>query len=232
VLPGLDWTHNPLERIDVPIAFRSADDSSGLDPIPELMVTLETDACVMAALQSKSVADMQRRFDDGHRAYVARLDGVLTAWGWVATSKASVGELKFEFAIPRGACYLWNFVTLPSFRGRGIYPRLLDAIVAEESAEADEFWIAYAPENRASASGIAKAGFIDVAELSFDMDGHAAVRSLLSGGGAAVSRLLGLAEAVQVTPCWKCVRAGRGAMSCAEGACCCDYQRPNEECAA
>jgi GNAT superfamily N-acetyltransferase len=216
----------------VPIAFRSADDISGLEPIPGLAISRESDANVMAALQAKPAVDMQRRFDRGHRAYVARLTGVPAAWGWVATESATVGELKFDFAIPRGARYLWNFVTLPSFRGRGIYPRLVDAIVAQESAEAAEFWIAYAPENRASGSGISKAGFIDVAELSFDMDGRAAVRSLLSGGGEAASRLLGLSQATQVTPCWKCVRAGRGEMSCAEGACCCDYQRPEVECAA
>jgi GNAT superfamily N-acetyltransferase len=197
-----------------------------------MTVSRETDANIMAGLQSKNEDDMRRRFDEGHRAYVARIDGVPAAWGWVATRTAAVGELQFDFTIPRRARYLWNFVTLPEFRGRGIYPRLVDAIVAQESVEADVFWIAYAPENRASGSGIAKAGFIDVAELSFDMDGRAAVRSMLSGGGALVSGLLGLPEAPQVTPCWKCVRAGRGAMSCAEGECHCDYQRPDKECAA
>ena len=85
---------------------------------------------------------MRRRFDAGHRAYVALWDGEPAAWGWVATTAAEIGELESSFAIPRGERYLWNFVTFPSHRGLGIYPRLLDAIVRLESAEAGRFWIA------------------------------------------------------------------------------------------
>ena len=114
---------------------------------------------------------MARRPAAGHRAYVATLDGAPAAWGWIATREAEIGELATRFAIPPGERYLWNFVTLAPFRGLGVYPRLVDAIVRAESREAERFWIAYAPENRASASGIGKAGFTTLAELSFDADG-------------------------------------------------------------
>jgi GNAT superfamily N-acetyltransferase len=209
------------------------------DPMPvlpsthSLSVRREESAEIMATLQERSAGELWRRFDDGHRAYVASMDGELTAWGWVATRTASIGELGATFSMPESDRYLWNFVTRPSYRGLGIYPRLLEAIVRAESAEAERFWIAYAPENHASGNGIAKAGFHAVAEMSFDADGRPAVRALTAGGAGAASRMLGLPETTdELTPCWRCVRAGRPGMSCAAGTCRCDYQRPHGECTA
>jgi hypothetical protein len=112
-----------------------------------------------------------------------------------------------------------------------VYPRLVDAIVRAESREAEQFWIAYAPENHASASGIRKAGFTALAELSFDDAGRPALRSVVPGAARIVSRLIGLPEATAaLTPCWRCVRAGRGTMYCAPGECQCDYQLPASGC--
>lgn len=215
-------------------ATRHRDDPMpSLAPLPGLLVRREDDAFVMATLQGRTMEEMQRRFANGHRAYVATLHGVPAAWGWVATRGASIGELGATFAIPAGERYLWNFVTRPEHRGRGIYPRLLEAILREEAREATRFWIAYAPENRASAAGIRKSGFRAVAELSFDMLGNAAVRAL-GEEGVAASRVLGLPVVeAPLAPCWKCIRAGKSAdRACREGRCCCDYQEPARECAA
>jgi GNAT superfamily N-acetyltransferase len=202
-------------------------------PLPGLVVRREESPAAMAALQGRGEAEMARRFAAGHRAYVARSDGEPAAWGWVATQSAEIGELGSSFAIPDGERYLWNFVTLRSHRGMGIYPRLLDAVVRDESHEAERFWIAYAPENHASGAGIRKAGFVAVAELSFDAAGRPAVNGSTPDGGRAAARLLGLPQVPEaLAPCWRCVRAGRGAMSCAAGHCRCDYQRPESGCAA
>jgi hypothetical protein len=204
-----------------------------MQPVPGLVVRQESDATVMAALQSRTVDEMNRRLTGGHRAYVAWRDEQPAAWGWVATQSAHIGELDATFTIPLGERYLWNFVTLPAQRGLGIYPRLLDAIVGAESREAERFWVAYAPENHASGTGIRKAGFVTVAELSFDEDGRPGVSALIVGGGHAAARLLGvpLAE-VGLSQCWRCARAGAPVrMSCPPGACRCDYQQPQRGCA-
>jgi GNAT superfamily N-acetyltransferase len=163
------------------------------DPMPvlpsthSLSVRREESAGVMATLQERSNGELSRRFDEGHRAYVASMDGEPTAWGWVATRTASIGELGATFSMPESDRYLWNFVTRPSYRGLGIYPRLLQAIV----------------------------------------------RALTPGGAGAASRMLGLPKTTdELTPCWRCVRAGRPGMSCAAGTCRCDYQRPHGECTA
>jgi len=218
----------------MPFAARHRDDPAPLlAPLPGLDVRRETDPAAMAALQGRDVAGMRRRFDAGHRAYVARRDGEPAAWGWVATRSADIGELGSSFALPDGERYLWNFVTLAAHRGLGVYPRLLEAIVRAESREAERFWIAWAPENHASGAGIRKAGFTALAELSFDAAGRAALRDLLPAGARVAAGVLGLPEAREaLAPCWRCVRAGRGAMACADGACRCDYQRPERGCAA
>ncbi len=218
----------------MPIAMRHRDDPTpALPPLSGFAVEREFDAERMAALQGRSTDEMLRRFDAGHRAYVASLHGDAAAWGWVATTHATIGELQSTFHIASDERYLWNFVTLSSHRGLGIYPRLLQAIVRAESVEATRFWIAYAPENRASGTGIAKAGFATLAEMSFDASERPSLRDLVPGGALLASRLLGLpATAEPLAPCWRCVKAGRSGMTCAAGSCQCDYQQPRSGCAA
>jgi ribosomal protein S18 acetylase RimI-like enzyme len=218
----------------MPLAARHHDDPAPpLVPAPALTIAREEDAAFMAALQRRDEAEIAARFAAGHRAYVARWEGEAAAWGWVATRSAVIGELGATFALPPRERYLWNFVTLPSHRGRGIYPRLLDAIVRAESREADRFWIVYAPENHASGAGVRRAGFADLADLSFDASGRPALRELFRGGAATAARLFGLPEVGEsLAPCWRCVRVGRPGMSCRPGECRCDYQRPESGCAA
>lgn len=216
----------------MPFAMRHRDDPMPvLPPLPSLIVTRQTDALFMAELQGRSISDIRSRFEAGHRAYLAWLDDVPAAWGWVATTQADIGEVGATFRIAEGERYLWNFVTLAAHRGLGIYPRLLRAIVHLESQDAERFWIAYAPENHASGAGIAKAGFTTLAEMSFDERGQPALRAISPNGAAIASRVLGLRETDEpLTPCWRCVRAGRVGMTCAPESCRCDYQRPTSGC--
>jgi GNAT superfamily N-acetyltransferase len=218
----------------MPIALRHrADPTPQLAVLPGFAVTIATQPAVIAALQQKSLEDMTRRFSAGHRVYVAWHAGEPAAWGWVATSTAQIGELASTITIPSGQRYLWNFVTRPSHRGLGIYPRLLDAIVRSESRHAERFWVAYAPENHASGAGIRKAGFVDIAELSFDATGRPAVSDIVQGGARSASRFLGVPVAEEtLARCWRCAKAAApGTASCHAGPCSCDYQRPVVACA-
>jgi ribosomal protein S18 acetylase RimI-like enzyme len=220
---------------DDPMALATRHRQTPLTPLgreSRLVVRRETNAAVMARLQGRSVEEMERRLAAGHRAYVASWEDAPAAWGWSATRIAEIGELRTTFEVPVGERYLWNFVTLPTHRGLGIYPRLLRAMMEVEGAEAERFWIAFAPENHTSARGIEKAGFTLVAELSFTSAGSPALKEIERGGAELASRLLGIPQAAEVTPCWRCVRAGKSPeQACREGACCCDYQRPEQACA-
>ena len=218
----------------MPFATRNRDDASTpLSPIEGMSVRRELDPGAMAALQNRSVEEISGRFAAGHRAYVAIIKGQAAAWGWVATSTADIGELGAHLTLRSEERYLWNFVTLPAYRGLGIYPRLLQAIVRAESADAERFWIGYAPENHASGAGIRKAGFVTAVEMSFDATGRPALHAELPTAATAASRVLGLPITSEpLSQCWRCVRAGRSGMSCPEGSCQCDYQQPKSGCAA
>ena len=218
----------------MPFASRHRDDPiTYLAPLTGLTVRRELSADAMASLQNRSIEEMSSRFAAGHRAYVAMMNGQRAAWGWVATSTANIGELGASLSLSSDERYLWNFVTLPAYRGLGIYPRLLQEIVRVESAEVERLWIGYAPENHASGAGIRKAGFVAAAEMSFDAHGRPALQPLTSDGGAAASRVLGLPITTEpLSPCWRCVRAGRPGMSCPPGSCRCDYQQAKSGCAA
>lgn len=218
----------------MPFSIRHRDDPAPrLDLLEGLAVARETDPATMSALQAGARGSIADRFAAGHRAYVARLDGEPAAWGWVATRTAVIGELGIRFSVPEGARYLWNFVTRPAFRRRGIYPRLLQRIVRLEAAEAERFWIMHAPENRASGSGIRRAGFATIGEVSFDPGNVPAVTGAAEGEADA-ARLLGLRRVTnRLAPCWRCARAGRRwVMFCEPGGCTCDYQAPDRECGA
>lgn len=190
------------------------------------------DAALLARLMGRTSAEVRERFAAGHRAFVGRLDGTPAAFGWLATRTASLGELGVTLHLGRAERYLWNFVTLPAYRGRGVYPRLLEAILRVAFREgAGRAWIAYAPENHASAAGIRKAGFTHVANLSFDATGGVAFRERAAGAGAAVAALLGVPATYDaLSACWRCARAASPRRACAADACGCDYQRPESGC--
>jgi ribosomal protein S18 acetylase RimI-like enzyme len=198
-----------------------------------MAVSAWRDVARLATLTGRTRQELARRLRDGHSAFVATFDGVPAAYGWVASRTASLGELGITLQLPSDERYLWNFVTLPEFRGRGIYPRLLEAIIVRLTRRgAQRLWIAYAPENHASALGIMRAGFTHVADLSFDPAGRVAFRAQDAAAAPLVAKLLGVeAASGPLAPCWRCERAGRGVMACAEGECSCDYQVPRSGCA-
>jgi GNAT superfamily N-acetyltransferase len=171
------------------------------------------EATLLAQMAKLDVAEVQRRLQAGHRPYLAWLGDSAVAYGWVATRSAHIGELDLTIALPAEDRYLWDFATLPEWRGRGIYPRLLQAIVRQEAAQASRLWIIAAPENRASSAGIAKAGFTSVAQLSFQRSGQPGL--LAMAGRLANERIAAAASLLQLpvvgmeaqqtlAPCWHC----------------------------
>lgn len=114
---------------------------------------------LMARLAELDETEVVRRLDEGHHVFILRIDGEPAAYGWSATGPAHIGGLALALTVPHGERYLWDFVTLPAFRGRGLYPLLLQEMLRRQSAEAEWFWIGHEPQNDASRRGILKAGF-------------------------------------------------------------------------
>jgi GNAT superfamily N-acetyltransferase len=146
------------------------------DPLPQLVepAGLATGRLVndqpTPVVETLNPADADALRQRGHRLYLARIGAEIVAYGWAATKTASIGELGVEMRIAPNERYLWGFVTLPDWRGRGIYPALIQAILRHE-ADADRFWIGHDVGNGASASGILKAGFVPVGEAYQGEDG-------------------------------------------------------------
>lgn len=135
-----------------------------LSPLSAFSACISTDTQLITRLANLSQQEINARFQTGKHLYIAFMNEVPVAYGWVATREVHFPHFQFSFTIPSENCYLWDFLTLPEWRGRGIYPHLLQTIIRQESL-VDRFWIGYEPGNEASARGIRKAGFQVVTEL-------------------------------------------------------------------
>lgn len=182
------------------------------DPLPSLptlknfSVDTTDDLRTLARLTGLEPNELQGRMRAGHRPYLGYLAGMPVAYGWVATRRAEIGELGLDVSLPPLHRYLWDFATLSAWRGRGIYPHLLQAILRRELSQATYFWIIYAPENRASGSGIRKAGFSTVGLLSIHHTGHPGLTPQSDEQRArSGATLLGVPLRVAgLSPCWHC----------------------------
>jgi GNAT superfamily N-acetyltransferase len=183
------------------------DHLSQLQALPGFDVVIDSDLHELSGIDRISQSEGLARLNDGHLPYVARIDGQPVGYGWIATRKASIGELDLTFELPADDRYLWDFATLPDWQGRGLYPRLLQSILERESKNAKRFWIIHAPENLPSGAGMSKAGFEFVGQLSFTADGMVGLAPFSDTLDRARSgaSLLGvpLIESV-LAPCWHC----------------------------
>jgi GNAT superfamily N-acetyltransferase len=183
------------------------DTLSPIQALPGFDVVIDSDLQQLIGIHRISQTEGLARLKDGHLPYVARMDGQLVGYGWVATRKASIGELDLTFKLPSDDRYLWDFATLPDWQGHGLYPRLLQTILERESKNAKRFWIIHAPENLPSGAGMSKAGFEFVGQLSFTADGMVGLAPFTDTIDRARSgaSLLGvpLIESV-LAPCWHC----------------------------
>lgn len=141
------------------------DPLADLDPIDGFELTPTGDIRLLDQLSDLTADELQQRIDRGNQPYIARIHGEPAAYGWSAWKRAEIGELNLDFELPDGDHYLWDFVTLPLYRGRGIYPHMLQGIIRAELGVAERFWIGHDADNIASARGIEKAGLPVIGEV-------------------------------------------------------------------
>ena len=187
--------------------FWSEDTLTPIGSLPGVTAGPTSDWDELAEINHISRAEVIDRINNGHRPYVARMDGQPVAYGWLATRKISIGELDINVELPPDDRYLWDFATLPDWQGRGLYPRLLQAILEQEIQHAKRFWIIHAPDNLPSGAGMSKAGFEFVGQLSFTADGKVG----LAPYSDSTERARIGADLLQVpliesvlAPCWSC----------------------------
>jgi GNAT superfamily N-acetyltransferase len=136
-----------------------------LPVLPSFSIHATEDKQLLAKLNNVLPQEVNNRFQTGNHAYLTYIDEAIVAYGWVATQSAGVREISLSWTIPPQNRYLWDFQTRPEWRGRGIYPHFLQAILCAEMHRAERFWILYAPGNEAAEHSIRKAGFQFLGEL-------------------------------------------------------------------
>ncbi len=139
--------------------FSSNNSLPFIKPVSGLQVKVCNNTKLLSVMAGVPEAAVEKRLDEDHVAFLATINEHPAAFGWIATSKAVIGELNHTMVLPRRNRYLWNFRTLEAYRGLGIYPALLQHIIRTDGDNADRFWIIHAPENKSSLNGIVKAGF-------------------------------------------------------------------------
>ncbi len=136
------------------------DELPPLPPLPEFRFERVADVPLLSKLHHLEPAKIEARLNDANTAYVAYIEDQPAGYGWSGANSVGVGDMFWPITPPdRG---LWDFFTLESARGRGIYPHLLQAILCLEQDEAEKFWIGHRVDNHASKRGIEKAGFQQV----------------------------------------------------------------------
>jgi hypothetical protein len=106
----------------------------------------EVPAGSAAALVTAMGADGDRagsRLARGCRCFAAFLDHQVVAYGWLSTGVEWIGEIRLEIQPAAGEAYVWNCLTLPAHRRRGIFGAVLVRICADLQREGlDRLWIA------------------------------------------------------------------------------------------
>ncbi|GHO49560.1 GNAT family N-acetyltransferase [Ktedonospora formicarum] len=142
-----------------------------LSSTPDLYIERSENVEALAHVMECPREEVSNLLRKGHEAYIARIGAQPVAVGWSARREAGFGGGLVTFRIPEGNRYLYDFVTLPAWRGRGIYPHLLQYILKAESSTNERFWIVYQFTNTASKRGIEKAGFRLASNVCFLDDG-------------------------------------------------------------
>ena len=83
------------------------------------------------------------RLARGCRCFVRVRDGALAGYGWLSAGPEWIGEVGLEITPPAGDAYIWNCVTLPEHRRRGVFRSLLGHMCEVAAAERmRRLWIA------------------------------------------------------------------------------------------
>lgn len=133
------------------------DDLPSLPPLPDFRCEPVVDVPLLARLHQVDPIKIEARLADANTAYVAFIEDEPAGYGWSGAN--SVGVADVFWPMTPNSRGLWDFFTLESARGRGVYPHLLQAILRREQNEAEKFWIGHRVDNHASKRGIEKAGF-------------------------------------------------------------------------
>lgn len=139
--------------------------------IPRLAVRFgEVSDSEVAALSTAMRLDqtvVRHRLATGRRAFVAWFEHKIVAFGWLSQQPEYIGEQEREIQISLDQAYIWDCVTLSSYRGQRLYSALLSHMLAALRQEGvRRVWIGSSVSNQPSLRGFASAGFLPLITLT------------------------------------------------------------------
>ena len=108
------------------------------------------------------LSQFHEQLREGDFGYFAYLDGNAVGYGWIKGK----GAKDYFFDIKNDVKYLCRFFVHEDFRGQGIYPEIICALI-EKAKENQVFYIAVEKGNQSSERGLKKVGFELVEEIKF-----------------------------------------------------------------
>jgi GNAT superfamily N-acetyltransferase len=121
-------------------------------------------AAMQMAAEPENLVESRFRNDDQFFGWMH--DSKIVSFGWVTCGDRQIGRSLIP-ATP-GWAFLYNFYTHPDFRGQGLYPQLLTAIIKKLTNDRPRVLIIDVnSRNKPSLRGIKKAGFIPVSSTSW-----------------------------------------------------------------
>jgi GNAT superfamily N-acetyltransferase len=75
------------------------------------------------------------RLARGCRCFAAWLGDELVGYGWLSRGPEWIGEVELQISPGTGEAYIWNCVTLPAHRRKGVFRTLLSSISAQARGE-------------------------------------------------------------------------------------------------
>lgn len=88
------------------------------------------DAAAVAAAMGPERELVALRLARGCRCFAAFQSGRVAAYGWLSSTPEWIGEMSLRIRPGPREAYVWNCVTLPEHRLRGLFRSLLTAVVA------------------------------------------------------------------------------------------------------
>lgn len=128
----------------------------------------ETAGPLAVAMGLPDAAEIAGRFSNERRCYVAWDKDRIVVYGWASRGQECVGELERAFHMAPDEAYIWDCVTLPEYRGRGLYSALLAYMLADlRDAGVHRTWIGASLDNQPSIKGFMNAGFQPAIKLVY-----------------------------------------------------------------
>lgn len=82
------------------------------------------------------------RFARGCLCFAVRAAGAIGAYGWLSTGPEWIGEIQLEIKPREREAYIWNCVTMPEHRRRGMFGALVTGmLLAAARLGARRIWI-------------------------------------------------------------------------------------------